>query len=212
MIRIKVKLNTQCNYTYCLIKIFNNGKPPAILMIGGVFLNIKTFQIVGAVFTIIFGTLLHFTYHAFDSNVWVGVFSAVNESTWEHLKLLVTPMLIFSIVEYIVYGKDIRNFIPVKFISMLIGMIVIIVLFYTYTGILEKNYLMIDITTFFVGVICAYIFSAMTLDKKVFSSPTANTLSIAGVIILACCFVLFTFLPPQNSLFRDSLTGIHGKK
>lgn len=46
------------------------------------------YQIFSVIFTFIFGTLLHFTYEWSNQNLVVSLFSAINESTWEHLKLL----------------------------------------------------------------------------------------------------------------------------
>ena len=61
--------------------------------------KVRNWQITAVLFTLIFGTLLHFTYGLSGNNPIVGTFSAINESTWEHLKLLFFPMLIFAIFE-----------------------------------------------------------------------------------------------------------------
>jgi hypothetical protein len=44
------------------------------------------YKLVGIVFIIIIGSLLHFTFELSGHQA-IGVFSAVNESVWEHLKL-----------------------------------------------------------------------------------------------------------------------------
>ena len=71
---------------------------------------ILNFQIISTIFSMILGTLLHFTYNWSNNNLLVGVFSAVNESTWEHLKLLFFPMLITTILGYFYIGNNIPNF------------------------------------------------------------------------------------------------------
>ena len=60
--------------------------------------KILKFQIFSAIFAIILGTLLHFTFEWSGRNPFVGAFSSINESTWEHLKLAFVPMLITSII------------------------------------------------------------------------------------------------------------------
>ena len=60
--------------------------------------SILKFEIISTIFIMIAGTLLHFTFEWSNNNPIVGTFSAVNESTWEHLKLLFFPMLISSII------------------------------------------------------------------------------------------------------------------
>ena len=52
--------------------------------------NVRLWNIAGAAFALVAGTLLHFVYEWFGGNVW-AVIGAVNESTWEHLKLLYFP-------------------------------------------------------------------------------------------------------------------------
>ena len=98
--------------------------------------KIKKIQIFSIIFTFILGTLLHFTYKLSGNNQLVGVFSAVNESTWEHLKLVFFPMLLTIIIGYFYLGKDVKNYVYSKTIGIIVSMSFIIVFFYTYSGIL----------------------------------------------------------------------------
>ena len=61
----------------------------------------KAYLYLSALATVILGTLLHFTYQWSGRNPVIGIFSAVSESTWEHLKLLAIPMLLFLFPEYL---------------------------------------------------------------------------------------------------------------
>ena len=56
---------------------------------------------IGIIFISMFGTLLHFLYEIRKHNKLVAVFSAVNESTWEHIKIGMTPTIIWSL--YYIY-------------------------------------------------------------------------------------------------------------
>lgn len=166
---------------------------------------IKKCHIAGIFFTIIFGSLLHFTYEFFDYNYFAGFFSAVNESIWEHLKLIFFPMLIWSIFEYIIYGKNMNNFIPAKVISIVFGMLLIMNIFYTYTGIAGTNYLWADILTFVVSVILSYALSFLLLHTLLFSSKFANILSLIIILGLYASFILFTYNPPPLGVFQIPL-------
>lgn len=139
----------------------------------------------------------------------MGTFASVNESTWEHLKLLFVPMLLFSSVEYFVIGKNYPNFIPAKALGMLLGMIAIVIIFYTYTGILGKNYLWADILTFVLGVAVAYLYSWQIINKQPIGT-SANVIGIILVLVLTLCFVLFSFDPPHIPLFLDPVTKSYG--
>ncbi|MFR5068720.1 MAG: DUF6512 family protein [Eubacteriales bacterium] len=50
--------------------------------------------------------VFHFIYDWSGKQTWIGFFCPVNESTWEHLKLLFFPVLIFSAIEYIWIRKE----------------------------------------------------------------------------------------------------------
>jgi len=121
--------------------------------------SIKSWHIIGIFFTLILGTLLHFTYKWSGNNPAVGFFSPVNESTIEHLKMIFVPFFLFSILEYITYGKDISSFVLTKALSISIGMIIIVVTFYLYTWIFEANFLWMDIAIFVLGIVIAYFVS-----------------------------------------------------
>lgn len=62
----------------------------------------RTWEIISLFWTLAAGNLLHFVYDWTGSSVAAALFSAVNESTWEHMKLLAVPWILFSLVEYIV--------------------------------------------------------------------------------------------------------------
>lgn len=166
-------------------------------------MKIKQWQILGVAFSVVLGTLLHFTYQWSGKSVFIGIFSAINESTWEHLKLLYTPILLFGILEYFMYGKIIRNFIPVKASSILIGMIMIIVSFYTYVGIIGQNFLWLDILTFVLGVLASYWYSLFFLQTTYLCSNCAIRVGWVILVLLVLGFTLFTFSPPNIGLFSN---------
>ena len=72
-------------------------------------IKIRNYQIFSIIFISILGTLLHFTYRLSGENRLVAIFSSINESVWEHLKLLYFPMLITIIIGYFYIGKDFQN-------------------------------------------------------------------------------------------------------
>ena len=92
--------------------------------------KINLWQLAGFIFTAVAGTLLHFLYEWLGQAWWIAPFSGVNESVWEHMKLLFWPMAIFALVQSLIFdGK--RGFWCVKLVGTLTGLILIPVLFYT---------------------------------------------------------------------------------
>ena len=170
----------------------------------------KKSQIAGFVFTVVIGTLLHFVYEWSGGNPIAALFGAVNESTWEHLKLVFAPMLIFGIFEYFKYGRKLENFIPIRVLSILLGMAVIVAGFYTYKGIIGQDYLIADILLFVLAVFAAYCFSYKRLGTHKYVSKLSKGLAIMGLLFLVVCFVTFTFAPPHIQLFLDPTSGTYG--
>lgn len=165
--------------------------------------KIRNWQIIAVLFTLVLGTLLHFTYEWSENNQIVGTFSAINESTWEHLKLLSFPMLIFAIFEGINIYKETNNYIEAKTIGIIFGMLFITVFFFTYTGIIGTNFAVLDIGSFFVGVILSEIIAYKIMQMKSFSTNKTKHISIILIIIITLCFIIFTFNPPNINYFRD---------
>lgn len=172
--------------------------------------KILYWQIVAVFFTWILGTILHFTYGWSGKNNIVGIFSAINESTWEHLKLSFFPMLIFSIIEGIVLYKNSNNYLEAKSISLFLSIFLITTIFYVYTGILGTNFVIIDILIFFISVLISELVSYRIMVSNNESTLLSKILSILIVIFLFICFLTFTFYTPQVHLFKDPITNEYG--
>lgn len=163
--------------------------------------QLKRYTIIGAIFVTILGTLSHFFYDLSNQNFIVGFFSPINESTWEHMKLVFFPMLLFSLF-VISKLKESNPCITSAFLSgILIGTLLIPLIFYTYTGILGYNVFVLDLLTFLLSVIGAF-FVAYRLTLSCRMQEYTMLLWIAvGVVFL--CFLLFTIAQPDIALFAD---------
>lgn len=163
--------------------------------------KIKRFHIISFILVSILGTLLHFTYEWSGENTFVGFFSAVNESTWEHLKLIFFPMLLTTVIGYFYIGKENENYICGRVKGILAGIIFIISFFYTYTGVLGENIAIIDIASFFIGVIIAELVSYNIINLKDYNCN--KNISGLSLILLLICFIIFTYNAPNLGIFKD---------
>lgn len=163
--------------------------------------KLKCYTFLGIIFVSILGTLAHFFYNWSKNNIIVGLFSPINESTWEHMKLVFFPMLLFTVIA----TPKLKNMYPCitsSFLSgILIGTGLIPIFFYTYTGILGYNLLFFDICCFILAVIAAF-YSSYKLTLSCNMQKHTNVLLIAAGILLIC-FVAFTLFPPDIALFAD---------
>ena len=154
------------------------------------------------------GTLLHFLYDWFGKAIWIAPFSGVNESTWEHMKLLFWPMLAFAVIQSLFF-RDYDAFWSVKLRGMLLGLILIPLIFYTYNGVIGKSPDFINIAIFFVSAAIAYVYEVKELNLNRNLSPSVSV-SIGILILIALSFIIFTFNTPELEIFRDPVTGAYG--
>lgn len=129
-------------------------------------MNKKILYLTGAVFVLLLGTFLHFTYNLSEQNALVGFISAKDESTLQHLKLLFFPYIIFSAAEFYKCGIPIKKYLFVKILSVFFGMAVIVLIFYSYTFVIGKNFLTADILTFISGDAAAFLLSYLLLYSQ----------------------------------------------
>jgi len=170
--------------------------------------SIGLWQLMGYAVTVLGGTVLHFLYEWLGEAVWIAPFSGVNESTWEHMKLLFWPMLLFAIVEYFFF-RERAEFWCVKFWGILLGLVMIPVLFYTYNGVIGKSPDWINIVIFFVSAAIAFLYETRQFHKET-TVCKAPKLVVALLATIALLFVIFTFWTPEIGIFRDPLTGTYG--
>ena len=149
----------------------------------------------------ILGTLLHFTYETSNENVIVGIFSAVNESVWEHLKLIVIPMLIVSIYEY-KFLKDNNNFFFSMLIRILVGMGSIVLIYNLGNLVFDRNIDIINISSYYISIFIAQIIWYI-LMLKISIAQIINNISLVIMWVIIVLFVVFTFIPPRIELFKD---------
>ena len=154
------------------------------------------------------GTLLHFLYEWLGESVLIAPFSGVNESTWEHMKLLFWPMLIFALFESIFF-REYASFWCVKLRGTLIGLALIPLIFYTYNGIIGKSPDLVNIAIFFIAAAVAYIYQSRTLSDPDTVCPSPRLAKIM-LTVIAVLFVVFTFYTPTLAIFKDPLTGNYG--
>ena len=165
-------------------------------------------QLLGFAVTSLGGTVLHFLYDWLGKASWIAPFSGVNESTWEHTKLLFWPMFIFAVVQSLFFLER-KDFWCVKFRGILLGMLLIPIIFYTYNGAIGKSPDWLNIAIFFVSAAIAYIYETRLFNKKTLLCRSSK-LPIVVLCLIALLFVVFTFVAPEIGIFRDPLTGTYG--
>lgn len=161
-------------------------------------MNQRTRFFIRYLFVVLFGVFLHFAYELSGNNPIVGLFAPVNESVWEHLKLLFFPMLTLTIWDLFITNRNNLNFLPARTIGILSGLAFIVVLYYTITGIIGMDIAWINIVIYLLAILYAF-----WLERKICSRcrGLSITWAIIVLIVFIILFIIFTIAPPPLGIF-----------
>ena len=154
------------------------------------------------------GTLAHFLYDLTHHNRIIGLFSAVNESTWEHIKIALTAALIWGLLDGFLYGPD-PNYFLAKLISLLVIAIVIPAIFYFYRLFTHKSILLVDISLFYIAILLGQLsFYGILVAPDI--PYIFQYLSCISLFIFFGCYMTLTLAPLKTFIFKDPITGKYG--
>lgn len=164
-------------------------------------ISLRKSELISYITASILGVLFHFVYEWSGNNSFLGLFVPVNESTWEHLKLIFFPIVILSLIEYFLFSIKKPAFICIKLRSTLIGMFATVVLFYTYSGILGKTIDVVNIAIYFIAMTISYCYSFKQL-KKESNSESSSQQCFLVLCIIILLFAYLTIFPLPIGLFK----------
>lgn len=170
--------------------------------------SVALLQLLGYVFTVLLGSLLHFAYGWSGGSRVAALFGSVNESTFEHMKLFFFPAFLFALFERRYFRED-GAYWCVKLCGILYGTVLIPVLFYTLNGAFGKTPDWVNIAVFFLAAAGAFLSETRRFRRGDVPCPSggAALLALWGLAVL---FWVGTFFPLRIPLFRDPVTGEYG--
>lgn len=160
----------------------------------------KKIEFYSALAVMILGTLLHFAYSFSGQNYLVSFLAPVNESVWEHLKMVFYPVFLVTVFDSLLFRQNNIAFFYCHSTNVLIGMAFLIIAYYTYSGILGFSVIFADVALFYLTVILIHVLNTKGISKERSVVPY----SFPGVLIFlltAAIFILFTLYPPKIGLF-----------
>lgn len=155
-----------------------------------------------------FGTLLHFTHGWFKKGILLHVFSALNESTWEHMKLLLAPTLMVIVFQYFVFAGQYKNFWNAILFLLFIEIMSMPLLFESLRIIMKKVSLWITILIFYISIALGLLSEYLILTRGILI--LGEFISIIFIIIIFLLFVAFSYIPPKWFLFKDPISKKYG--
>lgn len=159
----------------------------------------------------IISSLMHFLYELSGKNMFIGLISAVNESVWEHSKMVLWPVIGWWSIYYIINSKknniNINKWFTAGLIALLTALITIPTIYYFYIGAFGVEILIVDISILFLAILFGQI---LGFHFYKYSKGINASISIKIFIVLILVFVVFTLYPPHLPLFKDGQSGKYG--
>lgn len=159
--------------------------------------------------TFLLSFLFHFGYSLSD-NILFSIIFPVNESIWEHMKIITTSVIVSSIIEYFLLIKNnikFNNYTISTIISIILGIIIYLIIYlpihYLFGHSLIVAVTILLITFIIIENIKHFI---MKLDKI----KHQNIVGIILMILLYFIFGYLTYNPIQNDLFIDTECECYG--
>ncbi len=164
--------------------------------------NLLIWEIGGFLFVGLVGAALHFTFEMsdFSSNV-AAYFSSVNESTWEHLKMVFFPGLLFALIEYTYVRDQANNYIVAKVASLFIMPLVITLGWYLYAPAVGRSIFRVDLALFYLAVLIGQVVSYKLLTRPPLEKRFTQY-AVGAFVLMFAAFSTFTFYPPRIFLFE----------
>ena len=166
-------------------------------------MNLKRAKIIAVIGIFILNFIFHFVYEWIPSTI-TAIFFPVNESIWEHQKLIFTSVIFYGIIDYLILQKfkiKYNNFFTSLFVSAItiipIFLIIYLPFYYKIGPKMVLNIIVMLISIIISQIISYYILKAKDCDKL-------NLISLILIIISYIVFAYLTYNPIKSELFFDT--------
>ena len=167
-------------------------------------------KILGIVIAFLLCFPLHFLYERFP-NFLTSIIAPVNESIFEHMKLLFTSIIISGIIQKLIVKKkklNINNVCISNFVAAVSSIPIFLIMFIPIYKIIGEN-LPITIIIMLIAIVIAEYISYIIMKKK--NLKLENTIIILAILVYII-FGILTYNVPHNELFRDPIHNYYGIK
>ena len=165
-------------------------------------MNLKKIKILSVLGIFLLSFLSHFAYKLFPNIIFSFIFP-VNESIWEHMKILFTSTLLYGIIDYLLlkkYNIKYNNFNFQLYFTALIGIPIYLVIYLPLYNLLGESPI-ISISLLLIVYIITQIVSYNILKEK--ELKILNLITIPVILLSYLGFIYLTYNPPHTYIFYD---------
>ncbi len=170
----------------------------------------KNRLVLSSVVIFLLGSAFHFLYKLLGNSPVAAVLFAVNESVWEHMKLLSTAALLWMVVDWRISGIESRTrFFQARALSLPLSLLLIPAAYYLFKEAFQLENVILSIAILAASSFL-YQWLAQRLERSLLASRNRRVLAILALTAIFLLFSAFTFYPPHLPLFLDTSTGTYG--
>lgn len=172
-------------------------------------MNLKKIKIIAVIGIFIISFISHFAYELLPNIIFSFIFP-VNESIWEHMKIIFTSTLLYGIIDYILlkkYNIKYNNFPFQLYFTALSAIPIYLVIYLPLYKLLGEN-MFISISLLLLVYILQQIISYNILKEK--NIKLLNTLIVPIILLSYLGFIYLTYNPIHNYLFYDKQKEKYG--
>ena len=170
---------------------------------------LKTIKIIGFFVIFLLCFPFHFLYDWLPNSLF-SIFFPVNESIWEHMKLIYTSFVFYGIFDYILLRKNkinFNNFLVQLFLIPIIAIFIYLIIFIPIYKMIGEN-MIISIGLLAIVILIEQILSYFILQYK--EIKYQNIIGIIGIILIYIIFGYLTYKPIENYIFYDTVKDKYG--
>lgn len=164
-------------------------------------MNKKNFKLISCILAFAYCFPLHFLYAKYPIFI-TSIFSPVNESIWEHTKILFGSIILAGIsqkIYTIIKKQKINNICFSTFIAAITSISLFLILFLSINYFIKINKI-ITIIIMFISIALAESISYIILKQENFKLENKT---IFMVIFTYIIFAILTYYPLKNNLFIE---------
>lgn len=172
-------------------------------------MNLKKIKLIQIIGVFILSFICHFAYDWFPNTIFSFIFP-VNESIWEHMKIIITAYLLYGIIDYLLLKKNnysCNNYLSQLILVPIIGIITYLIIYLPIYNLIGENMIVSIELLLLIYVFMSYLSYLFICEEN---NKILKIISIPLIFIIYGIFIYLTYKPPKNYIFYDTTKNIYG--
>lgn len=169
----------------------------------------KIIQIISILFIFLIGFIIHNLYE-WCPNIVTLILSPVNESVFEHMKMIYTSYIIWIIIKYFIlkkYNIKENNFLLKELLTFLFNITLFLTIYWPIYSKFGEN-MLVTLTIYLVTIIISQVLNYFMEFKK--DSNVLNIISLLVIFLIYAFTTYLTYNPPICKFFLDPTNNSYG--